>query len=102
MGKKAPDEIGDSLVNLKPDDSDRLEPRRNLSDKEKFKLMEKVGGPKTLASIVGAKKDFSIARIPWIFNSIDSQSVIDILYNDMSCCMPKDFDKKARKKDPKK
>lgn len=61
---------------------ERLQPHRNLSESEKDAIIAKIG-PRTVRDIVKAKADFSEARIPFLFSTIDSQSVVDILANDM-------------------
>ena len=55
---------------------------RALTDEEKLVLIKAIGGPRTVNSILKAKKDFAIARIPFLFNSLDTQLVIDVLAND--------------------
>lgn len=52
-----------------------------LNDNQKRSLIEKIG-PKTVRNIIKAKKDFDLQRIPFLFNSIDSKIVIDILNNE--------------------
>ncbi len=58
-------------------------PRRGLSEAEKDTLIAAVGGPRTCQSILNARKHAPEGRIPFIFNSLDSQMVVDILANDM-------------------
>lgn len=41
-------------------------------------------GPRTVQNILHAKETYKLARIPFLFNSLDSQQVIDILVNDES------------------
>ena len=59
-------------------------PRLNLSRAEKLELIQKLGGPRTVKSIIKTKKDVPAARIPFLFSSLDTQSVVDVLANDMS------------------
>lgn len=62
---------------------DLPKPRFNLSDAEKESLVARLG-PKTARSIVNAKKDFPHQRIPFLFSALDTQDVVDLLWNDMS------------------
>lgn len=59
------------------------EPRLSLSDNEKDQLVARIG-PKTARSILKAKKDFPLRRIPFLFSSLDTQDVVDILNNEMA------------------
>ncbi len=76
-----PDQLTESLLNLA---GSLPTPRLNLSKDEKKALIARVGGPRTAQSIVKAKKDYPISRIPFLFSSLDTQCVVDILHNDMS------------------
>jgi len=94
------DKISQSIYALEGDD---IQPRTMLSESEKVKLIEAVGGPLTARSIVKAKSEFSLARIPWLFSSIDPQLVVDILANEMDDLIAKGvanfrIQKKSRKK----
>ena len=66
------------------------EPRLNLSEQQKSEIIKIVGGPKTAAKIVQAKSDFPIKRIPFLFSSLDTQAVVDILANDMQAAILKE------------
>lgn len=55
--------------------------RPNLSEAEKDELIRKVHGPKTTQNIIKALKDYSPKRIPFLFSSLDTQAVADILAN---------------------
>lgn len=57
-------------------------PRLDLGDEELRALIRKAGGPRTVAAILKAKHEFPLRRIPWLFSSIDSQAVVDILHNE--------------------
>jgi hypothetical protein len=76
-----PDQLTESLLNLA---GSLPTPRLNLSKDEKKALIKKVGGLRTAQSIVKAKKDYPVSRIPFLFSSLDTQCVVDILHNDMS------------------
>jgi hypothetical protein len=78
MRKK--DEVTDALLKLS---GEMPTPRLHLSVEEKRKLIAKVGGPRTVKSIIKAKSQMQIARIPFVFSTLDTQAVIDILNNDM-------------------
>lgn len=56
-------------------------PRTNLSEEEKDRLVAKLG-PRTTKNIVNAKKDYPLRRIPFLFSSLDTQDVIDVLANE--------------------
>ncbi|MCX6119001.1 MAG: hypothetical protein NT027_15810, partial [Proteobacteria bacterium] len=56
-------------------------PRLNLSLEEKQRIIQDLG-IKTVKNILKAKKQLPIARIPFLFSSIDTQMVLDILHND--------------------
>jgi hypothetical protein len=75
------DKLTESLLNLT---GGLPAPRLNLSKDEKKALIEKIGGPRTAQSIIKAKKDYPVSRIPFLFSSLDTQCVVDILSNDMS------------------
>jgi hypothetical protein len=57
-------------------------PRTNLSEAEKAALVARVG-PRTARSIVNAKRDFPVSRIPFLFSKIDTQDVVDLIANDV-------------------
>ena len=76
------DEITKSLRDLK---SNLPEPR-TLSDSEKEALIIKLG-VNTTKSLIKAKKTLPIARIPFLFSSIDAQWIVDILGNDMEIAL---------------
>ncbi|MEI6397885.1 MAG: hypothetical protein WCO71_03850 [Pseudomonadota bacterium] len=75
------DKLTESILNLT---GSLPAPRLNLSRDEKLALIAKVGGPRTTHSIIKAKKDYPASRIPFIFSSLDTQCVVDILANDMT------------------
>lgn len=75
------DPIAKSLRDIR---SDIPEPRRNLSEADKDALIATVGGPKTVRSILRAKDTLPQARIPFLFSSLDSRAVMEILVNDMT------------------
>ena len=80
------DEIEDRLRDLK---ADLPQPRLNLSTTEKRQLIAKLGGPKTALSLLKAKKDFPLERIPFLYSSLDTQAVVDFLANDMESLVKK-------------
>jgi hypothetical protein len=61
-------------------------PRLNLSESEKDRLVAKIG-PRTARDIVKAKKDLPHRRIPFLFSTIDTQDVVDLLANDMEAAI---------------
>jgi|GEM_PF-4168517 hypothetical protein len=74
------------------------EPRLNLTEDQKDELVAALGGPRTATSILKAEKDYPRERIPFLFNSIDPQLVLDILHNDMQAAIARAL---ARGKTPK-
>jgi hypothetical protein len=58
-------------------------PRTGLSEDEKDALILAIGGPRTVENIRKATGNFPHERIPWLFSSLDSQLVVDVLANDM-------------------
>ena len=62
-------------------------PRTGLSEAEKDELIVAIGGPRTAESIRKATRNFPHERIPWLFNSLDSQLVVDVLANDMEAAI---------------
>ena len=81
-----PDELDTALRNIQ---SDVPEARQNLSKEEKLKLVKK-WGPKRVAEILKAKGQIPDSRLPFIFNNVDTQDLLDILSNDMSEVLPKE------------
>ena len=75
------DEISKSLSLLK---GQLLVGRKNLTAEELREVILLAGGPKTARAIIKAKKDFPLARIPFLFSAVDTQAVVDILCNDVS------------------
>jgi hypothetical protein len=74
------DKVTEQLLNLS---GGMPEPRLNLSLEEKQRIIQGLG-MKTVKNILKAKKQLPIARIPFLFSSIDTQMVLDILHNDFS------------------
>ncbi len=71
-------------------------PRLDLSEAEKDALIKQVGGPRTTAAIIKAKDEVPMARIPFLFSSLDSQAILDILANDMTGALVRARAKKAK------
>lgn len=65
---------------------------RQLSYREKSDLVRRLG-QRTTKAILAAKKDFPAGRIPFLFSSLDSQDVVDVLNNDFSGFIPDEFSK---------
>ncbi len=61
--------------------------RAPLSEAEKDALIVAIGGPRTAESIRKAMSNFPHERIPWLFSSLDSQLVVDIMANDMEAAI---------------
>ncbi len=61
---------------------DQPNPRLNLTEGEKDELVARIG-PRTARDIVRAKKDFPLRRIPFLFSTVDTQAVADLLANDV-------------------
>ncbi len=86
--------VSDQLRQLK---ADLPQGRPQLSDEEKRELIRKLGGPRTARDIVKAKKDFPLARIPFLFSSCDTQAVMDVLCNDMEAAIGEALREKSSK-----
>ena len=67
--------IEEQLLDL----SGNLPKPRNLSEEQLRDLVNSIG-PRTCKNIIDAISDFPIARIAFLFSSIDTQAVVDILY----------------------
>ncbi len=63
-------------------EADLPSPRMNLSEAEKDQLVMRVG-PRTARDIVRAKANGPERRIPFLFSSVDTQAVVDLLANDV-------------------
>jgi hypothetical protein len=61
--------------------------RTQLSEDAKDELIRAVGGPRTAESIRKAMSKLPHERIPWLFSSLDSQLVVDIMGNDMEAAI---------------
>ncbi len=61
--------------------------RQNLSESEKDQLILDIGGPKTAETVRKAMSNFPHERIPWLFSSLDSQLVLDVMANDMDAAI---------------
>lgn len=61
--------------------------RAPLSEAEKDALIVALGGPRTAESIRKAMSNFPHERIPWLFSSLDSQLVVDVMANDMEAAI---------------
>ncbi len=71
---------------------------RELNEAEKDALIQTIGGPLTARDVIRAQKDFALARIPFLFSSIDTQAVVDLLHNDMEAALGRAMEAKARRK----
>ncbi|MFK7825662.1 MAG: hypothetical protein AB8G05_16035 [Oligoflexales bacterium] len=78
MLSKLKNKIEEQILQLKAD----LPKPDILNEQEKFKLIRDIGGPRTVISILKAKKEFPLSRIPFLFNSLDTKLVINVLANE--------------------
>ena len=76
---KQPEKITHAIESLQGN----LPVARHLSESEKDALIVALG-PLTAQSILKTKKTHSLARIPFLFSSIDTQLVVDLLANDVT------------------
>jgi hypothetical protein len=74
------DHITDALTKL---EGDKLTPRLLASRDDRIQLILSCGGPRTARSIRKSKSQLPETRIPHLFSAIDTQTVIDILHNDL-------------------
>lgn len=70
--------VADALLKLT---GDMPAPRLGLSDADKTLLVQKIG-PRTARSILSMRGKVVAARIPFLFSSVDTQAVVDLLAND--------------------
>ena len=56
--------------------------RTGLSEAEKDLLVKNLGY-RTIKSILKAKSEFQVSRIPFLFSALDTQAVVDVLANEM-------------------
>lgn len=78
MLSKLKDQLEELILQMK---ADWPEPKI-LNKQEKFQLIKEIGGPRTVTSILKAKKEFPLARIPFLFSSLDTKLVIYVLANE--------------------
>ena len=78
MLTKLKDQLEDLIRKIKAD----FPEAKILNEQEKFELIKEIGGPRTVISILKAKKEFPLARIPFLFNSLDTKLVIYVLANE--------------------
>lgn len=77
---KMSDKLVESIENL----SGSLPTARlGLSLEQKIELIQKLGGPRTVGSILKCKKDYPLKRIPFMFSKLDTQAIVDVLANEM-------------------
>ena len=55
--------------------------REGLSEQDKDQLIKKIG-PRTAKSILSMRGKTADTRIPFLFSSIDTQAIVDLLAND--------------------
>ena len=75
------DTVTRSLQDLKgtiPNASD------SLTEAQKDAIVIKIGGPKTVKQLISAKKELPIARIPFLFSTLDTQCVVEVLAHDFT------------------
>lgn len=88
------DPITDALQKL---NEDVVQPRLNLSASACDELVKRVGGPRTAQQVLQAKKQLPARRILFLFSSLDSQAVADILENSSGVKAAIDRAKKLKK-----
>lgn len=57
--------------------------RLHASIEERIALIHAIGGPRTAESIRKAMKTSPPERLPFLFSSLDSQLVLDVMANDL-------------------
>jgi hypothetical protein len=70
-------------------------PRLNLSEQDKAELVERLG-PRLARDIVKAKKDYPLKRIPFLFSTVNTQDVVDVLNNDVDAAIAAALAKRSR------
>ncbi len=81
------DSINKAITDLK---GQLPSPRSELSEAEKDELIARIG-PRAARDVIKAKKDFPLARIPFLFSSLDTQAVVDLLAHDFSAALKRAF-----------
>ena len=77
------DDLTNRLRNLK---AELPAGRATLTEAEKDELVKRVG-PRTARDIVKAGKELPKQRVPFLFSSVDTQAVMDLLANDMKAAI---------------
>lgn len=75
--------LTDALQSLS---GDMPKPRVGLSESEKDVLILKIG-PRTAKNILSMRGKTAESRIPFLFSSIDTQAIIDLLANDCTAAI---------------
>ncbi|MFW7380566.1 MAG: hypothetical protein ACOH5I_17270 [Oligoflexus sp.] len=75
--------------------------RTQLSEADKDQLIATVGGVLTAQNIIKAKNDYTKERIPFLFSTLDTQAVVDILANDMEAAVDRAMARRAVQKSRK-
>ncbi len=76
--------------------------RSGLSEAEKDDLIRLIGGPRTAENIRKALRNYSKERIPFLFSSLDTQLVADVMENEMAEAIARALSLKKSAKDLKK
>lgn len=71
------------------------EPRTTLTEAEKDQLVARIG-PRTVRSIVKAKAECPLQRIPFLFSTLNTQDVVDVLANDLKAALERALTQKAK------
>ena len=82
--------IVDALQSLA---GDLPKPRAGLSELEKDTLIQNIG-PRTAKSILSMRGKTADTRIPFLFSSIDTQAIVDLLANDCLSAIERAMKKK--------
>lgn len=83
MEQQLSDDLTKALERLS---GDLPKPHCDLSEANKDALVRRVG-PRTARDILKAKKQLPLRRIPFLFATINTQDVVDLLANDMDAAV---------------
>lgn len=86
--------LTDALQNMT---GEMPKPRESLSEPEKDDLIQMIG-PRTAKNILSMRGKTSVSRIPFLFSSIDTQAIVDLLANDCTAAIERAVAKKSKGK----
>lgn len=92
MKKTDDSQLTEALIKLR---GEMPKPRTGLSEDEKDALVQSIG-PRTANSILSMRGQVPEARIPFLYSTIDTQSVVDLLANDCKAAIERALEHYAK------